>query len=167
MYNVNDKIVYPMHGAGTVTAIEDLDLFDDGEKKYYKLHIVSENMEILIPVDKADEVGIRPIVTPEIVDEMIQSLHGKMGKMNKNWSKRYQNNMEILKSGDIFEVADVVKNLTLLNRKKGLSTGEKKMMTSARGFLVSELVLVLDITKEEATDMINNAIGIIDEEEED
>ena len=142
-------------------------MFDDGEKKYYKLHIVSENMEILIPVDKADEVGIRPIVTPEIVDEMIQSLHGKMGKMNKNWSKRYQNNMEILKSGDIFEVADVVKNLTLLNRKKGLSTGEKKMMTSARGFLVSELVLVLDITKEEATDMINNAIGIIDEEEED
>ncbi len=163
MYEVNDKIVYPMHGAGVVTDIQDLDLFENGEETYYKLHIVSENMEILIPVNKADEVRIRPIVSPEVIDEMLKSLHGKIGKMNKNWSKRYQNNMEILKSGDIFEVADVVKNLTLLNRQKGLSTGEKKMMTSARGFLVSEMVLVLDITKEEATDMINNAIGAEDE----
>lgn len=159
MYKVNDRIVYPMHGAGIVNSIEDIDLFDDGEQTYYKLNIVSENMEILIPVDKADEIGVRPIVSTEEVNKMIESLHGDMGEMNKNWSKRYQNNLDILKSGDIFQVAEVVKNLTLLNRTKGLSTGEKKMMTSARNFLVSEIILVLDITKEEAIAIINNAIG--------
>lgn len=159
MYKINDKIVYPMHGAGIVKDIKELDLFDEGEKEYYDLDIVSENMSILIPVDNAEEIGVRPIVSKEVIDEMLESLHGDMDEMNKNWSKRYQNNMDILKSGDLFEVANVVKNLTLLNRTKGLSTGEKKMMTSARSYLISELVLVLDITKEEALDLINNAIG--------
>ncbi len=159
MFEVQDKIVYPMHGAGVVEGIESLDLFDEGEQEYYKLNIVSENMEILIPTDRAEEFGIRPIVTPEVIDEMLEALHGEIGEMNPNWSKRYQANLEILKTGDIFKVADVVKNLTLLNRQKGLSTGEKKMMTSARGYLVSEMVLVLDITPEEATDMINKSIG--------
>lgn len=159
MYEINDKIVYPMHGAGIVKDIKELDLFDDGEKQYYDLDIVSENMSILIPVETADEIGVRPIVSKEVIEEMLESLHGDMDEMNKNWSKRYQNNMDILKSGDLFEVANVVKNLTLLNRSKGLSTGEKKMMTSARSYLISELVLVLDITKEEALDLINKAIG--------
>lgn len=158
MYEINDKIVYPMHGAGVVKEIEDIDLFGNGPEKFYKLQIISENLEILIPVAKAEEVGIRPIVTKEVVDEMLAGMNTGMDKMNKNWSKRYQNNMDILKSGDIFEVANVVKNLTLLNREKGLSTGEKKMMTSARSFLISELVLVLDISKDEALDLINKAI---------
>ncbi len=159
MYEINDRIVYPMHGAGIVRAIEDHDLFEEGERTYYKLEILSENMEIMIPVDNADSVGIRPVVSPEVIDELILSLHGKMGTMNKNWSKRYQDNMEILKTGDPFKVGEVVKNLTLLNRQKGLSTGEKKMMTSARNFLISEIVLVKDISKEEALDLINDAIG--------
>lgn len=162
MYEINDKIVYPMHGAGIVTDIEEIDLFDDITQKYYKLHIVSENMEILIPVDKIDEIGVRPIVEPEVIDEMLKTLRGDIGEMSPNWSKRYQANMDTLKSGDIFAVADVVKNLTLLNRTKGLSTGEKKMMTSARNFLISEIVLVNDISKEEALKLINDTIGIDD-----
>ncbi|MGI6108663.1 MAG: CarD family transcriptional regulator [Eubacteriaceae bacterium] len=158
MYQVGDKIVYPMHGAGIVKKIEELEIFDT-DQKYYLLDIVSEGMEILIPVDKTDEIGVRGIVKPEEIDEMIQSLSGDMGKMNTNWSKRYQDNMEILKSGDLMEVAGVVKNLILLDRTKGLSTGEKKMMSSARNFLVSEMVLVKDISKEEALKVIDDAVG--------
>lgn len=158
MYEINDKIVYPMHGAGIVKEIREMEIFDTVQK-YYLLHIVSENMEILIPIDKAEEIGVRPIVSSEEIDRMIASLHGEMGEMNSNWSKRYQDNMNILKSGDLFEVAQVVKNLTLLNRTKGLSTGEKKMMTSARSFLVSEIVLVKDVSKEDALALINTAIG--------
>lgn len=159
MFQINDKIVYPMHGAGIVKDIKTMDLFDDEEKEYYDLEIISEKMNIYIPVDTAEEIGVRPIVSPEVIDEMLESLHGAMDEMNRNWSKRYQNNMEILKTGDLFEVANVVKNLTLLNRNKGLSTGEKKMMTSARNYLISEIVLVKNVDNDEALRMINSAIG--------
>lgn len=158
MYQVDDKIVYPMHGAGIVKKIEEMEIFDT-KQKYYELYIVSEGMDILIPCDKADDAGVRPIVSNEMVDEMIASLSGDIGKMNSNWSKRYQDNLEILKSGDMMEVAGVVKNLVLLDRQKGLSTGEKKMMTNARNFLISEIVVVKDINKEEALKLINTAIG--------
>ena len=166
MYQVGDKIVYPMHGAGIVKKIEELEIFDT-DQKYYLLDIVSEGLDILIPVDKTEEIGVRRIVEPEVIDEMLKSLSGDMGKMNSNWSKRYQDNMEIMKSGDIFEVASVVKNLMLLDRLKGLSTGEKKMMSSARNFLISEMVLVKDMTKEEAFKMIDEAVGSAEGSSED
>ncbi len=117
MYEIGDKIVYPMHGAGVVKDIEEKEIFDTTQMYYL--------MEI---------------------------------EMNGNWSKRYQDNMDILKSGDIFDVAKVVKNLTLLDRKKGLSTGEKKMLTSARNFLISEMVLVQGRSKEESLQVIEEKI---------
>ena len=153
MYEIGDKIVYPMHGAGVVKDIEEKEIFDTTQM-YYLMEIVSEGMEILIPVDKADEVGVRDIVTSDVIEKMLDSLEGPSDQMNGNWSKRYQDNMDILKSGDIFDVAKVVKNLTLLDRKKGLSTGEKKMLTSARNFLISEMVLVQGRREEEALDVI-------------
>lgn len=157
MYEIGDKIVYPMHGAGVVIDIEEKEIFDT-KQMYYLMEIVSEGMEILIPVDKADEVGVREIVSPEAINEMLNALAGISGIMNGNWSKRYQDNMEILKSGDIFDVAGVVKNLTLLDRRKGLSTGEKKMLTSARNFLISEIVLVKGTNKDEAMGLIEESI---------
>ena len=157
MYEIGDKIVYPMHGAGVVKDIEKKEIFDTTQM-YYLMEIVSEGMEILIPVDKADEVGVRDIVTSDVIEKMLDSLEEPSDQMNGNWSKRYQDNMDILKSGDIFDVAKVVKNLTLLDRKKGLSTGEKKMLTSARNFLISEMVLVQGRSKEESLQVIEEKI---------
>lgn len=157
MYKIGDKIVYPMHGAGIIEAIEEREIFEE-TKPYYIMQIVSEGLQILIPVDKVDDIGVRTIVSQPVIDEMIESLKLPMDVMEKNWNRRYREHLERLKTGDIFEVAKVVKNLILLDRLKGLSTGEKKMLNNARNFIVSEMVLIQDKDKEEILDLINSSV---------
>ena len=157
MYKIGDKIVYPMHGAGIIEAIEEREIFEE-IKPYYIMQIVSEGWQILIPVDKVDDIGVRTIVTQPVIDEMIETLKLPMDVMEKNWNRRYREHLERLKTGDIFEVAKVVKNLILLDRLKGLSTGEKKMLNNARNFIVSEMVLIQDKDKEEILDLINSSV---------
>jgi len=157
MYKIGDKIVYPMHGAGIIEAIEEREIFEE-TKPYYIMQIVSEGLQILIPVDKVDDIGVRTIVTQPVIDEMIEILKLPMDVMEKNWNRRYREHLERLKTGDIFEVAKVVKNLILLDRLKGLSTGEKKMLNNARNFIVSEMVLIQDKDKQEILDLINSSV---------
>jgi CarD family transcriptional regulator len=157
MYKIGDKIVYPMHGAGIIEAIEEREIFEE-TKPYYIMQIVSEGLQILIPVDKVDDIGVRTIVSQSVIDEMIESLKLPMDVMEKNWNRRYREHLERLKTGDIFEVAKVVKNLILLDRLKGLSTGEKKMLNNARNFIVSEMVLIQDKDKQEILDLINSSV---------
>ena len=157
MYKIGDKIVYPMHGAGIIEAIEEREIFEE-IKPYYIMQIVSVGLQILIPVDKVDDIGVRTIVTQPVIDEMIETLKLPMDVMEKNWNRRYREHLERLKTGDIFEVAKVVKNLILLDRLKGLSTGEKKMLNNARNFIVSEMVLIQDKDKEEILDLINSSV---------
>ena len=157
MYKIGDKIVYPMHGAGIIEAIEEREIFEE-IKPYYIMQIVSEGLQILIPVDKVDDIGVRTIVTQPVIDEMIESLKLPMDEMEKNWNRRYREHLERLKTGDIFEVAKVVKNLILLDRLKGLSTGEKKMLNNARNFIVSEMVLIQDKDKDEILELINSSV---------
>ncbi|MDD4508773.1 MAG: CarD family transcriptional regulator [Eubacteriaceae bacterium] len=158
MYKVGDKIVYPMHGAGVVKKIEEKEIFDK-KQLYYQVEIASEGMEILIPVDKAEEVGVRNIVTHHEIEEMVQVLKEPMDQMISNWTKRYQENMDQLKTGNILHVAKVVRNLTLMDRKKGLSSGEKKMLTSAKNFLISEMILVDGKSKKEADTIIEDTVA--------
>ena len=157
MLAIGDKVVYPMHGAGIIEAIEEREIFEE-IKPYYIMQIVSEGLQILIPVDKVDDIGVRTIVTQPVIDEMIETLKLPMDVMEKNWNRRYREHLERLKTGDIFEVAKVVKNLILLDRLKGLSTGEKKMLNNARNFIVSEMVLIQDKDKEEILDLINSSV---------
>ncbi|MBC3803713.1 CarD family transcriptional regulator [Acetobacterium fimetarium] len=158
MYKIGDKIVYPMHGAGVIEAIEEREIFEE-IKPYYIMQIVSEGLQILIPVDKVDDIGVRDIVTQPVIDEMLETLKLPMDEMEKNWNRRYREHLERLKTGDIFEVAKVVKNLILLDRQKGLSTGEKKMLNSARNFIVSEMVLIQDRDKDEILELINTSVS--------
>ena len=158
MYKIGDKIVYPMHGAGIIEAIEEREIFEE-IKPYYIMQIVSEGLQILIPVDKVDDIGVRDIVTQPVIDEMLETLKLPMDEMEKNWNRRYREHLERLKTGDIFEVAKVVKNLILLDRQKGLSTGEKKMLNSARNFIVSEMVLIQDRDKDEILELINTSVS--------
>ena len=165
MYKVGDKIVYPMHGAGVIEAIEERDIFDE-MNTFYIMQIVSEGLQILIPTDKVDEIGVRSIVSSDVIDEMLESMKAPMDEMEKNWNRRYRNNLEYLKTGDIFVVARVVKNLILLDRKKGLSTGEKKMLNNARNFIVSEMELIEKRDKDDIIDLINESVSA-DSENED
>ena len=148
MYKVGDKIVYPMHGAGVIEDIEEMDIFDK-KQTYYKVTIASEGMEILIPVDKADEVGLRDIPNHEDIKKMFEVLGQPQDRMTSNWSKRYQDNMDQMKTGDLLDVARVTRNLMIMDRKKGLSSGDKKMLMTAKNFLISELMVVEHTEKED------------------
>lgn len=155
MYNVGDKVVYPMHGAGIIEAIEEREVL--GEKRqYYIMTMPIGDMKVMIPLDAVDEIGLRQVISEAEAGEVIEVLKGQMSKMSSNWNRRYRANMEKIKSGDIFEVAEVVRNLTIRDNEKGLSAGERKMLDVARQILISELVLVTGSTEAEIDELISS-----------
>ena len=158
MFNVGDKIVYPMHGAGTIDSIEEKDIL--GEKQSYYILKMPSNVKVMIPTAKAEEVGVRNIIDKQSAEKVFKVLSEDETEMEKNWNKRYRDNMDKMKSGDIYEVADVVRNLSFKQKEKGLSTGEKKMLSNAKQILVSELVLAEHASENEVEDLIANKINL-------
>ncbi len=157
MFSIGDKIVYPMHGAGVIENIEEKEIL--GEKaSYFILELPICQMKLMVPVNNSEKLGLRDIVNEEIIDEILIVLGKGQDEDETNWSKRHRKNMDRIKTGDIFEVAEVVRNLILLDEEKGLSTGEKKMLNNAKQILMSELALVKDISKEEAEQLITDHI---------
>ena len=157
MFNVGDKIVYPMHGAGTIDAIEEKDIL--GQKQSYYILKMPGEVKVMIPTAKAEEVGVRNIINKESADEVLGVLEKDETAMGKNWKKSYRDKLEKMKRGDIFEIADVVRNLSFKQKEKGLSTGEKKMLNNAKQILVSELVLAEHASKEEIEQIVDNKIN--------
>ena len=157
MFNVGDKIVYPMHGAGTIDSIEEKDIL--GEKQSYYILRMPGGVKVMIPTAKAEEVGVRNIIDKSSADRVISVLEQNETDMDKNWNKRYRDNMDKMKSGDIYEIADVVRNLSFKQKEKGLSTGEKKMLNNAKQILVSELVLAEHASQEEVEEIVENKIN--------
>jgi len=148
VFKVGDKVVYPMHGAGIIEAIEEREVL--GElKRYYIMRMPIGDMKVMIPVNNSDGIGLREVVNRDEVKKVFDILRAQKTKMSTNWNRRYRANLEKIKSGDIYEVAEVVRNLAHRDKEKGLSTGERKMLDSARQILISELVLAQGI--EEAT----------------
>ncbi len=158
MFNVGDKIVYPMHGAGTIDAIEEKDIL--GEKQNYYIIKMPGEVKVMVPTNKAEEVGVRNIINKEEASKVMSVLGQNETEMSQNWNKRYRDNMDKMKSGDIYEVADVVRNLSFKQKEKGLSTGEKKMLNNAKQILVSELVLAEHASQEEVEKLVENKINI-------
>lgn len=158
MFNIGDKVVYPNHGAGTIVGIEIKNILGK-ENKYYIMKLPIGEMKVMVPVDKVEEIGLRNVISSEEADEVLDLLRDGRIKMSHNWNKRFRTNMEKIKSGDIFEVAKVVRNLTIRDNEKGLSTGEKKMLNNSRQILVSELVLAKDMEREEVEELIDNLIS--------
>lgn len=157
MFNIGDKIVYPMHGAGTIDSIEEKDVL--GEKQSYYILKMPGEVKVMVPIAKAEQVGVRSIIDKGSADKVFEVLEQDETEMNKNWNKRYRDNMDKLKSGDIYEIADVVRNLSFKQKEKGLSTGEKKMLTNAKQILVSELVLAEHSNKDEMEEIVDNKIN--------
>ncbi|MDY4975429.1 MAG: CarD family transcriptional regulator [Clostridia bacterium] len=153
MYHIGDSVVYPMHGAGVIVSIEEREILGD-RKKYYVMEMPIGDMRVMIPMDNLDKIGIRDVITTQKADEVIQDLKEYDGEMTSNWNKRYRENMVRIKSGDVFEVSHVVKSLMLRDHEKGLSTGERKMLNSAKQILVSELVLAKHLMQSEVEQMI-------------
>ncbi len=141
MFSVGDRVVYPMHGAGVIEAIEEKEILGS-RKQYYVMKLPMGEMKVLIPTDNVLQVGLRGVIEKEKVSEVFVVLKGDQPELSSNWNRRYRNHLEKIKSGDIYEVAEVVRNLMLRDREKGLSTGESKMLETARQILISELILV-------------------------
>lgn len=157
MFSVGSKIVHPMHGAGTIQKIEEKKILGEVQQ-YYILKLPCNNMNVMIPVKSEQSVGIRPIVNKTEIQAAIEVLKQQSSEMEKNWNRRYRENMEKLKTGDILQVAEVARNLMRVNRDKGLSAGENKMLSNARQILISEIILVCDIPEEEAVRMVEEAV---------
>lgn len=158
MFKVGDKVVYPMHGAGIIQAIEEKEVL--GEKQsYYIMKLPIGEMKVMIPVKSSDQVGLRPVIKAEEVENVVRVLKTHSSKMSTNWNRRYRANLEKIKSGDIYEVAEVVRNLWLRDKEKGLSTGERKMLDSARQILISELVLAKNMEETAANEMLRKILA--------
>lgn len=157
MFSVGDKIVHPMHGAGVIQKIEEKKILGE-VRAYYVLKLPCNDMDVMLPVDSEESVGIRDIVDKSVIDRVIQLLKSPSTAMDANWNRRCRSNMELLRTGDILRVAEVVRNLARVDRVKKLSAGEKKMLSTARQILISEIILVCDLTKEEAVDLVESSI---------
>ncbi len=166
MFKIGDKVVYPMHGAGIIEAIEEKEVLGE-KRKYFIMRLPIGDMKVMVPVDNVEDVGIRDIVDEDGYKDVMSILRDDRSAMPQNWNRRYRANMDRIKSGDIFEVAAVVRNLLLLDREKGLSTGERKMLSSAKQMLLSEMVLVTDSDIESVEKIVVEAIEFEAESEDE
>lgn len=158
MFNVGDKVVYPMHGAGTIDSIDKKNILDE-EVEYINISMPG-GVKVMVPSNQASKRGLRNIISQNDVEKVFCVLETDETAMSDNWNKRYRDNMDKMKSGDIYEVADVVRNLSFKQKEKGLSTGEKKMLNNAKQILVSELVLVENTTNAEMEKLVDNKIDV-------
>ncbi|HHV54804.1 MAG TPA: CarD family transcriptional regulator [Firmicutes bacterium] len=158
MFRAGDKVVHPMHGAGVIEGIQEKEVLGT-RHQYYVMRLPVGELKVMIPMDTAEEVGLREVIDEEGVKKVIDILKGQTTDMSSNWNRRYRANLEKIRSGDVFEVAQVVKNLTERDKEKGLSTGERRMLESARQILISELVLACNCTEEQILSELKEYIG--------
>ncbi len=154
MFNIGDKIAHPMHGAGVIDGIE-VKRINGVTREYYILKMPVGGMLVMIPVDNCEDIGVRPIIDERQADKIMEAIASIEIDMSQNWNRRYRENMLRIKSGDLIEVARVVKGLMARDAERGLSTGERKMLRSAKQILISEIVLSKHATYEEIEEKIN------------
>lgn len=158
MFKLGDRVVYPMHGAGIIEAIEEKEVL--GEKQqYYIMRLPLGDMRVMIPLRNANVIGIREVVSNDGLEQALAVLQEEETSMPANWNQRYRANLEKIRSGDIKTVAEVMRNLVKRDQEKGLSTGERKMLDTARQIFVSELILVRDMEEESAMRLIDGLLG--------
>jgi CarD family transcriptional regulator len=156
-FEAGDNVVYPHHGAGVVLKKESKTLL--GEKRdYLTIKILHNEMTVMVPCENAHRAGLRRVIDEEQVKKVIEVLEGDVSDMPKNWNRRFKYNREKIKTGDVFELAEVVRNLAIREWEKGLSTGEKQMYTRAKKILASEFMYALDKEDEGAEEYIDELL---------
>ena len=138
MFSVGDKVVYPTHGVGRIEAMEEKDIAGQ-QIKCYILSIIGKDLKIIVPTFNVQKVGLRQIIQEEELDKVFDILREEINNMPPKWNKRYNFNMDKIRTGSIYEIAEVFKNLTRLGRKKELSFGERKMLDSTKELIVMEV----------------------------
>ena len=157
VYEIGDQVVYPHHGAGLVLKKEQKEVL--GEKReYLTIKILHNDMTVMVPCENADRAGLRRVIGEDDVKKVLSILRDDVSQMPKNWNRRFKHNREKIKTGDVFELAEVVRNLAIREQEKGLSTGEKQMYTRAKKILASELMYVLDMEEDEAEGHLESLI---------
>jgi CarD family transcriptional regulator len=158
LFKVGDKVVYPHHGAGTVVKREKREVL--GEKReYLTIKILHNDMTVNVPSDNAEAVGLRQVIDEEMVKKVTKALTGGGTAMPKNWNRRFKHNRDKMKTGDIFELAEVVRNLSLRDHEKGLSTGEKQMFVKAKKILASELMYAKSLDEDAAAEWLDDVLS--------
>ena len=158
MFQIGDKVVHPMHGAGIVESIVQKEV-NGVTREYYILKLPVRSMVVMVPTEHSGEIGVRPVVGSAEADRILASISQLPVEAVSSWNRRYRMNMERMKSGNLFEVARVVKSLILRENDRGLSTGERKMLHAAKKILISELVMSKDSSYEDMEEQINIALG--------
>jgi CarD family transcriptional regulator len=160
LYKVGDKVVYPHHGAGVVVKKESRKVLGQ-EREYLTIQILHNDMTVNVPSENAERVGLRKVIDEEMVERVLDVLHGDGTKMPKNWNRRFKYNRDKMKTGNIFELAEVVRNLSLRDQEKGLSTGEKQMFVKAKKILASELMYAKGMDEDEAAAWLDETLGSV------
>ena len=157
MYQIGDKVVHPMHGAGVIDSIVRKKVAGKVQD-YYLLKLSTGSMMVMIPTEHSDEIGVRPVVSGQVATHILSEMEDIQVDMTSNWNQRYRENMLRIKSGNLLEVAKVVKGLMYRETQKGLSTGERKMLHSAKQILISELVLAQSMPYEAVEERVNKVL---------
>jgi CarD family transcriptional regulator len=158
-FRVGDKVVYPHHGAAVIESLEKKQMFGE-ERDYYILKLAYGELTLMVPTDSTEEVGLREVTPAKEMPKVFKVLKKQEPTTNTtNWSRRFKANVEKLRSGDIYQVADVVRSLHQRDKEKGLSAGEKRMLTKARQILVSELSFAKDVDEAEAEKLLDEVLG--------
>ena len=158
MFEVGDKVVYPHHGAGTVVKKEKREILGQ-TREYLTIQILHNDMTVNVPVENAEQVGLRTVIDEDLVNTVVKALTAGESEMPKNWNRRFKHNRDKMKTGDIFELAEVVKNLNLRDHEKGLSTGEKQMFVKAKKILASELMYAKEMDEDEAAEWLEEVLA--------
>lgn len=158
MFKIGDKIFYPFHGAGIIESIEEKEITGD-KQLYYIMNILHKNMKVMIPQDKTDYHGIRMVVDTDTMEDVLTTFQIQE-EINVNHIQRHRVNMNKIKSGDIYEAAEVIRELVQISKKKNLGTEDRNTLNNAQQIFISEMVLVKDIEQEEAVDLLNNAMNV-------
>jgi len=160
MFKPGDTIVYPHHGAGRVLEVVEQE-FRGASRLYYSIRILHNDTSVMIPVDAVEKAGIRPVISEPEVEEVIGVLRDDPTRMPTDWNRRVKHNQEKIKTGDVLEVADVVRNLALRDHEKGLSTGEKQMFGTVKRILASELMYAKQMAEEDALRFLDGILAEI------
>jgi CarD family transcriptional regulator len=157
LYKVGDKVVYPHHGAGTVVKKESREVLGQ-KREYLTIKILHNDMTVQVPCENADQVGLRRVIGEKEVGVVLKALTGGSTEMPKNWNRRFKHNRDKMKTGDILELAEVVRNLSLRDNEKGLSTGEKQMFVKAKKILASELMYAKGMDEDECAEWLEGVL---------
>jgi CarD family transcriptional regulator, regulator of rRNA transcription len=157
VFRKGDTVVHPEHGAAVIEELRDREFLGE-KRRYLVLRVAYGDLTLMVPVDSTEEVGLRQVVSKNEVKKVLKVLTENESSMAANWSRRFKNNMEKLHSGDPYQVAEVLRNLAIRDREKGLSAGEKRMIQKARQILISELSYATGKTEEDAEIMIDDVL---------